>query len=401
MPSISSPEPAISCFNDLDIFNDFENEFPAIVYNDAQTSKLYLLTEPILNPRHIDKFDLNDETSLSKYDEEEQNVLYFNDLFPFNIIRPDDLKTKKDNDDNDIDIIHSLEGNEIIHGLCVLSETSRLARIHRREVHRVQVFDFGGLPDLMTEGLSARMLMEHWDSQGVSLFGQAILDLDTPGALQFQLGGSRRHMSWREFILALELYTAKEMQTVGFGISSAIDFLGTTLSDTAIRDPILRLCHRLIACSIAGRSQGLEKSGMHISSGQLIARLVEHFGLLTTKILGGLTVIALKLPIIDMERQPDDAADTPRVAQDASIVDEGGQADPTPVQVPPSPPPAPARTVPQRMARLEENLHEICRALIEQREVIDAMACDFSRDVELDKGPVRPTPLQHSMTRNS
>ncbi|GKE03600.1 hypothetical protein Tco_1395618 [Tanacetum coccineum] len=50
MPSIPSPEPAISCFDDLDFFNDFENEFPVIVYNDAQTSKSDLLTEPILNP---------------------------------------------------------------------------------------------------------------------------------------------------------------------------------------------------------------------------------------------------------------------------------------------------------------------------------------------------------------
>ncbi|GJZ21463.1 hypothetical protein Tco_0558502, partial [Tanacetum coccineum] len=35
VPSIPSPEPAISCFDDLDFFKDFENEFPAIVYNDA------------------------------------------------------------------------------------------------------------------------------------------------------------------------------------------------------------------------------------------------------------------------------------------------------------------------------------------------------------------------------
>ncbi|GKC49072.1 hypothetical protein Tco_1071817, partial [Tanacetum coccineum] len=105
MPSIPSPEPAISCFDDLDFFKDFDNEFPAIVYNDAQTSKSNLLTEPILSPQHIDEFNLNDETSVSEYDEEEQNILYFNDLFPFNIIRPDDLKTEKDNNDNDIDII--------------------------------------------------------------------------------------------------------------------------------------------------------------------------------------------------------------------------------------------------------------------------------------------------------
>ncbi|GJS21748.1 hypothetical protein Tco_0450380 [Tanacetum coccineum] len=32
--------PAVSCFDDLDFFNDLENEFPAIDYNDAQTSKL-------------------------------------------------------------------------------------------------------------------------------------------------------------------------------------------------------------------------------------------------------------------------------------------------------------------------------------------------------------------------
>ncbi|GKC46650.1 hypothetical protein Tco_1064372, partial [Tanacetum coccineum] len=82
MPSFPPHEPTVSCFDDLDFFKDFENEFPAIVYNDAPTSKSDLLTEPILSPQHIDEFDLNDETSLSEYDEEEQNVLYFNDLFP-------------------------------------------------------------------------------------------------------------------------------------------------------------------------------------------------------------------------------------------------------------------------------------------------------------------------------
>ncbi|GJW19210.1 hypothetical protein Tco_0026646, partial [Tanacetum coccineum] len=107
LPSFLSPEPIISCFDDLDFFKDFENEFPAIVYNDAPTSKSDSLTEPILSPKHIDEFDLNDETTVFEYDEEEQNVLYFNDLFPFNIIHPDDLRSEKDNDDNKIDIIQS------------------------------------------------------------------------------------------------------------------------------------------------------------------------------------------------------------------------------------------------------------------------------------------------------
>ncbi|GJV36232.1 hypothetical protein Tco_1408709 [Tanacetum coccineum] len=110
MPSLPSLEPTVSCFDDLDFFNDFENEFPAIVYNDAQMSNSDLLTKPILSPQHIDEFNLNDEISLSEYDEEEQNVLYFNDLFPFNIIHPDGLKSEKDNDDSEIDKIQYLGG---------------------------------------------------------------------------------------------------------------------------------------------------------------------------------------------------------------------------------------------------------------------------------------------------
>nr|GEX93587.1 hypothetical protein [Tanacetum cinerariifolium] len=102
----------VSCIDDLDFFKEFENEFLAIVYNDALTSKSDFSTEPTLCPQHIDEFDFKKETLLSKYDEEEQNVLYFNDLFPFNIIYLDDQKSNKGNDENEIDMIQSSEGNE-------------------------------------------------------------------------------------------------------------------------------------------------------------------------------------------------------------------------------------------------------------------------------------------------
>ncbi|GJW60475.1 hypothetical protein Tco_0109810 [Tanacetum coccineum] len=107
MPLFPSPKPTVSYFDDLNFFKDFENEFPAIVYNDAQTSKSDLLTKLISNPYHIDEFNLKDETSLSKCDEEEQNVLNFNDLFPFNVIYPDELKMNTDNDNDKVDIEHS------------------------------------------------------------------------------------------------------------------------------------------------------------------------------------------------------------------------------------------------------------------------------------------------------
>nr|GEX59746.1 hypothetical protein [Tanacetum cinerariifolium] len=105
MPLFPSPVPSASCIDNLDFFKDFENEFSAIVYNDAQTSKSDLLTEPILSPQHIDEVD--DKTSFSECDEEEQNILNFNDPFPFNVIYPNDSKSDKDNDDDKVDIEHS------------------------------------------------------------------------------------------------------------------------------------------------------------------------------------------------------------------------------------------------------------------------------------------------------
>ncbi|GJZ65889.1 hypothetical protein Tco_0622585 [Tanacetum coccineum] len=131
MPSLPSPEPTVSCFDDLDFLKDFENEFPATVYNDALTSKLDSSTESVEVSHRIDEFDLKNEASLSECDEEEQNVSYFNDLFPFNVIFPDDSKSDKDNDDDKIDIKHSSGCNVIntddgayAHGSNKLLETS-------------------------------------------------------------------------------------------------------------------------------------------------------------------------------------------------------------------------------------------------------------------------------------
>ncbi|GJY73287.1 hypothetical protein Tco_0477718 [Tanacetum coccineum] len=128
-----APQDALPCksqvntpFNDeidfrisFDKSDDEDYTIISIVYNDDQTSKSDYLTEQTLSPQHNNECDLKDETSVSEYDEEGQNILYFNDLFPFNIIRPNDLKSENDNDDNDIDIIPSSEGNEIIHHIAL------------------------------------------------------------------------------------------------------------------------------------------------------------------------------------------------------------------------------------------------------------------------------------------
>ncbi|GJY38023.1 hypothetical protein Tco_0424387, partial [Tanacetum coccineum] len=68
-------------------------------------------------------------------------------------------------------------------------------------------------------------------------------------------------------------------------------------------------------------------------------------------------------------------------AKDAPVADEGASAVPTPVQAPQTPPPAagPAQTMAQRLARVDVDVHKIRRALGEQSEILDSMACDISR----------------------
>ncbi|GKB59353.1 hypothetical protein Tco_0915539, partial [Tanacetum coccineum] len=204
-----------------------------------------------------------------------------------------------------------------------------LERIYSREIHRVQVVVFQGMPELMRDGLFTRMRMGHRDDAGKA----------------------RRRLSWRQFILALGLHTGEEMKSLGFArywseskrmipgkgdlhdywrdISTDGDFLGPPPFYTLIRDLVLRLCHQMMAHSIAGRSQAPKKvtvtdlfylKGLDV--GSFVARLAEHFGILTAEKLGGLTAWVAMGP----ERQPDAVVGAPVVAEDALAVDEGDQA---------------------------------------------------------------------------
>ncbi|GJS28266.1 hypothetical protein Tco_0488886 [Tanacetum coccineum] len=218
----------------------------------------------------------------------------------------------------------------------------RLGKIYIKEVHRVLVLDFESLPAEMAEGLSGRMLMEHRDAQGQSVS----LDIDATDTLQFQLGGAKRRMSWRQLILALGLHTTEEMQTAGFGlywtesarqisdkgdlsaywrrISSKGDFLGITPSYTLIRDPMLRgmdvglinisyMLARYLRRFASGRKQGAM-----ISRGywrlQICEELVDTWSWVAPR----------------PERQPDVAAGAPVDAGGDPDINEGAQAVPAP-----------------------------------------------------------------------
>ncbi|GJT36472.1 hypothetical protein Tco_0926891 [Tanacetum coccineum] len=349
MPSLPIPDPAVSCLDDLEIFKDFENEFPAIFYNDAPTSKSDLLIELILSPQHIDEFDLNNETSLSEYDEEEQNVLYFNDLFPFNIIHADDLKLEKDNDDNDIDIIQSSEDmaplpphdqrhlwlryqvegytEEIVHDF-----EQRLETIFGRQVNRVHILDFERLTPNMRQDLVERMRMVYTGDDGQEVFRsytwRRLFGIRAPLVHEFIL----------EFFctcgiedeMALGLHTTKEMTEDRFGaywlgserlipdkgelsdywveISSGSDFLRGAPLYTYIRDPNDRGAANIpyLLAQYLFRHAERRKCGARLSGGYFIRRLAHHFGLVSDDGLRGLSVVARELLWIDMESHTND-----------------------------------------------------------------------------------------------
>nr|GEV53530.1 hypothetical protein [Tanacetum cinerariifolium] len=302
MPSLLLPELTVSCFDDLDFFNDFKNEFPAIVYNDAQMFKSDLLTESILNPQHIDESDLNSEISFSEYDEEEQNVLYFNDLFPFNIIHLDDLKSEKDNNDKEIARIKSSRGDKISHrGTPFHFHNAESIRYMTPLPPREQRHPF-----LRYQGL------EYTDAD-IADFEERLERIYSHEILRGQSESERMILG------------KGDLHDYWTSISTDGDFLVPPPSYTLIRDLVLRLCHRMMAHSIAGRSQPPKK---------FVARLAEHFRLLTAEILGA--------------RQPNAVASAPKVFEDAHANDQGSQADLAPVQgpQPPPPPSVAARTIP-------------------------------------------------------
>ncbi|GJS54404.1 hypothetical protein Tco_0627766 [Tanacetum coccineum] len=136
-----------------------------------------------------------------------------------------------------------------------------------------------------------------------------------------------------------------------------------------------------------------------MSRGHFVARLADHFGFLTKDRLQGLIVVVRDLTEINMdelvrlricerlmevptwvapgpERWQNVAARAVQVHQE--IHEEGVQTDLTLVQAPPSAAPA-ARTMPQRMVRLKEEVHRLRESLGEQRVVLDAMTRYFSR----------------------
>nr|GEX55870.1 hypothetical protein [Tanacetum cinerariifolium] len=127
------------------------------------------------------------------------------------------------------------------------------------------------------------------------------MGLDVVDTLYFQLGGAIRRMTWRQFILALGLHIVEEMVEDGF------QAYWLAPSYVYIRDPVRRLCHEMISCSISGRGQEHEKvterkSVAKLSDRHFIGRHAAYFGLVSDEGLRDLSMITHELPMIDLHK---------------------------------------------------------------------------------------------------
>ncbi|GJY96183.1 hypothetical protein Tco_0512544 [Tanacetum coccineum] len=320
-----------------------ETEFLVIFYNDALTSEVALSCEPTVSPRNNNQIDFR--ISFDESDDEDYTV----SLYDVSRIPEIDMALPPRDQRYTFLKFEGLEYTDVD----IADFEERLGKIYGRGVHWLQVFDFGGLTAEMVEGLSGRMLMDHRDAQGQSVFtsrawrwlfkirgplvhelileffntfrfGETVLDLDTVGALQFQLDGAKRRMSWREFILAMGLQIAEEMRFARFrtywaksarqipkkgdlsaywrGILFEGDFLGVDVDSVNI--PYLYAWY--LRRFALGR-----KRGAMISGGQFICNELDDTWAWVAS---------------GPERQPDAAAGAPEVAEGDSDVDEGTQA---------------------------------------------------------------------------
>ncbi|GJW16705.1 hypothetical protein Tco_0024141 [Tanacetum coccineum] len=256
------------------------------------------------------------------------------------------------------------------------------------------------------------------------------MGIDVADTLCFQLGGARRRSE-------RAIPDKGDLSDYWVKISSDRGFLRGAPSYTYMRDPIWRLCHRLISYSISRRGRapkkvtatnlfylwstdrgaanvlyllawylfrhaGGRKSSSRLSGGHFIGRLAHHFGLVNDEGLRGLSVVTRELPLIDigelvklniciglgddwawvvpgLERQQVSAAGAPEATEGAPHVDKGDQTVPAPIHAPPPPPPAAVRTIPERLGRLEEEMQELRQDVRSLRGLVERSMTDQGR----------------------
>nr|GEU41168.1 reverse transcriptase domain-containing protein [Tanacetum cinerariifolium] len=283
-----------------DSFTNLKTEYPTIVLDD--TSDAALSCEPTVS--HLDNNEIDFNISFDEFDDEDYMVIFDENSFSCKIISVDNLKTNSKYENDKVNMPSYLSPEPTfgyIEGLDFFKD-------FENEFPTIAYNDLKSKSDTLfeTSEMSEAGFGAYWS-------GSERVIPDTGDLMDY----------WME-------------------ISSNMDFLGPAPSYVFIQDPVRRLCHKMIGCSISGKGQAPEKvtdvdffylrsmdrgtanvpyllaqylfrhaegrkSGARLSGGHFIGRLTSHFGLAAV-------------------------AGAYGAAEDAPTDDEGAWAVPAPVQ---------------------------------------------------------------------
>ncbi|GJU57257.1 hypothetical protein Tco_1235023 [Tanacetum coccineum] len=273
-----------------------------------------------------------------------------------------------------------------------------LARIFDRQIHRVQVLDFDVLMEEMDQAMIDILRMEHTNAHG-----QVVFTSHAWRQLFRICGPLVKELILEFFSTFLGLHTEEEMDNDGFRaywvetlrviaskadlrdywtrISSSGDFLTSIHSYTQIREPLRRLCHRLISFSIVGRGQTPKKVAttdlFFLRSMDKGMPVNTELGICPGLLRGGSTELGCLEQVFAAARG---AHVNPEVAQ------EGVQADPAPIeaaQMPQTAAPAPRR-VGDRLLNTDQSRFATLM-IVRMTQLMDASGLRRECEIKIDE----------------
>ncbi|GJR90785.1 hypothetical protein Tco_0214796 [Tanacetum coccineum] len=208
----------VKYYEDIDYFKDFETAFPTIVYQDALAPDHEISSKPTVSPHHDDGIDFDFKLSFDKSDDKDYIFSYDKNSFSYKLTSVNNLKPDSDNDQVEINI----SSEEIA---IEPSDSVVDTNVYAHPMSSKRVLDFKGLTEEMRHALTDRLRMVYTRAEGQILFTSHawrwVFEIRRLLVLELML---RHQMSWRQFILAMGLHTAEEMETDR--IASDGDLLG-------------------------------------------------------------------------------------------------------------------------------------------------------------------------------
>ncbi|GKD79037.1 hypothetical protein Tco_1341658 [Tanacetum coccineum] len=176
----------MSCFEDINLFNDFEEEFPAIVFKDASMPKPESPRELTISTLYTHEIEFDFKMSYEESDDEDYTFIYDEDSFSYKLVPIDELKSDSQGFHSDIDIRipsedfpvnsfndvidNNTDPNELDKNVTANNMAQLPVRAQRHLWLIYKVLDFEGMTEEMGMDIDARLSMRHRDAEGLVVF---------------------------------------------------------------------------------------------------------------------------------------------------------------------------------------------------------------------------------------